>query len=260
MGAWTNLEVNVGGRRIATRQMGAEDRPPVILMHGLGGHQRSWNRVAKAVPDQLRLITFDYRGHGKSEPAQEYSLDGLLTDLEAVIDRAGVVSGYCLVGHSMGADVALLHGAEAPGCRGVVLVDGALPLAPPATDWERLSVMQDRFLFKMLTFFGRRLGLAPSMSITEIRSLAEDVEARRRHFDELLSKLRLPVLYVIGNEADRVPDGAEIHDRKMTAVSELSSSHPGLRIEFLPCGHLVPVRQPDALARLVSDFVSSRGV
>lgn len=251
MGGWAKRDVVVGNRRIATREKpGAEGT--LILLHGLGAHQRTWDRTAKAL-EGFRLITFDYRGHGRSDPAHEYSVDGFLEDLQAVIRRSADADDYVLVGHSIGADLALLSAPPGEGCRGVVLVDGAFHVAPPPTDWERFSILEERLFFRILTSVGRRMGIAPSMSVQQIRSLAEDLESRRLFFRELLSDLRIPALYVVGDQPDRVRDGSAVHDRKMKAAAEISS-RDDVRVEYVPCGHLVPMSQPRRLADLVRGF------
>lgn len=252
MGGWLKRDAVIDGRRIAARERGPRDAPTVVLLHGLGAHQRSWDRVAKPLED-CRVITFDYAGHGRSNPADRYSVDGFLSDLQSIIVEMNVNDGYVLVGHSIGADLALLHASNAAKCRGVVLVDGALTVSPPETDWERFSIMENRFFFKALLSMGRRLGVAPSMSVQDIRVLTDDLERRRPQFAELLKSLRVPALYVIGDRADKIPDGQLIHERKMSSISEIESRYD-VRIEYLPCGHFVLMRQPKRLAELVHQF------
>ena len=234
------------------RERGPAAAPAVILLHGLGAHQRSWDRSAKAL-ENCRAITFDYAGHGRSDPADHYSVDGFLDDLQAVIDQANASDGYVLAGHSIGADLALLHGSASDRCRGLVLVDGALTISPPETDWERFSILEDRWFVRALMFVGRRLGVTPRMSIQDIRALTTELESRREQFGDALKGLRVPALYVIGDQPDKVPDGRLIHDRKMAAVAEISSKFD-VAIEYLPSGHFVPIRQPKQLGTLIHNF------
>lgn len=253
MADWVRRTVLVGGgRKIAVREKGPVTAPAVILLHGLGTHQRSWDRTAKAL-EGVRAITFDHAGHGRSDPADHYSVDGFLDDLQSLIDEMNVDDGYVLAGHSIGADLALLHTSAGDRCRGVVLVDGALSITPPETDWERFSILEDRWFVKALMFVGRRIGVAPSMSMQEIRALTDDVESRRKEFGDALKSLRVPALYVIGDQPDKVPDGQLIHDRKMAAIAEISSGFD-VAIEYVPSGHFVPMRQPNRLGTLIRDF------
>lgn len=254
MAGWLSRDLILGGRRIAVRERGLPGQGTLLLLHGLGMHQRSWDRVAKAL-DGFHLVTFDYAGHGRSDPADEYSVAGLLHDLGAVIAKLAI-DAYIMVGHSIGADLSLLHASSSDACRGLVLVDGALTASPPPADWERLSILQDRFLFRAMTWIGRRVGAAAALSIHEIRLLTEDLEKTRSEFERFLARLVIPVLYVIGDQADRVPDGEVIHERKMSSISDIAARHP-VRVEYVSCGHLVPLRQPQQLGQLIRGFSAS---
>ena len=66
--------------------------------------------------DRYRMLSFDMRGHGNSAHPTDgapLSLDGLLDDLFAVADAAGV-QRFHLVGESIGGTLALLAGLRAP--------------------------------------------------------------------------------------------------------------------------------------------------
>lgn len=254
MAAWLKRDVVVEGRRIAARERGSPERGTLVFVHGLGMHQRSWDRVAEAL-DGFRLVTFDYAGHGRSDPADAYSVAGLLEDLQAVTAQLDVGDRYVMVGHSIGADLSLLHASSSEGCRGTVLVDGALTASALGTDWDEMNLLQDRLLFRVASTIGRRLGVASSLSVHEIRLLTEDLEKARAEFDACLAHLPIPVLYVIGAEADRVPDGEAIHERKMSSISEIAARYP-VRVEYLACGHLVPLRAPAPLGELIRSFAS----
>lgn len=145
MGGWVKRRVEIDGRRISVRERGPGGRI-LILLHGLGAHQRTWDRVVKHL-DGFHVVTFDYAGHGRSDPSDEYSVDRLLDDLASLVSQLDIGEGYVAVGHSIGADLALLHARGAHACRGIVLVDGAFNVSPPETDWEKFSIMEDRLFF-----------------------------------------------------------------------------------------------------------------
>ena len=211
--------------------------------------------MAKKLRD-FHLVTYDFRGHGRSSVGADHGVDTFLHDLNLVISTLAH-GDYILVGHSIGADLALLHtGGETARCRGVVLVDGAFDISPPETNWERLGVIENSAIVRLLMFVGRLLGAVPSMSISQIRTLTDDLEGRRKHFTEHLAALEIPAMYVIGDQPDRVPDGALIHERKMASIERIAAAHQ-VRVEYVPSGHLVPMRQSERLAELVSEFVAT---
>jgi lipase len=104
----------------------------VLAVHGVTASHRAWSWLAQAMPD-TRLIAADLRGRGRSASlpgpvgmaAHARDLVAVLNDFE--LDRADVV------GHSMGAFVALVLGDRHPErLSRLVLVDGGLPLDLPA--------------------------------------------------------------------------------------------------------------------------------
>jgi pimeloyl-ACP methyl ester carboxylesterase len=126
--------IESGRVRLAVRDAGGHGTP-VVLVHGLGAIQRSWDRIAPLLAPHLRVVSYDQRGHGGSQAATDYSPDAFTADLEAVLD-ALALERPVLVGHSFGALLAVEVAAGRPGCAGVVAVDGGLPVPrpPEATD------------------------------------------------------------------------------------------------------------------------------
>lgn len=90
---------------------------PVVLLHGLTATRRYVVMGSKALERSgHRVIGYDARGHGESEPAGEHDAYGygeLVGDLRAVLDERGVDRAV-LVGASMGAHTILRLALEAP--------------------------------------------------------------------------------------------------------------------------------------------------
>jgi pimeloyl-ACP methyl ester carboxylesterase len=87
---------------------GPDGAPTVVLVHGWLCSSRIWHHQVQALSDDLRVVTCDLRGHGRSAPAAtgDYSTAALADDLAAVLDhtvRAG--ERVVVAGHSMGAMV-----------------------------------------------------------------------------------------------------------------------------------------------------------
>ena len=108
------------------------DAPAVLAIHGITANHRCWPLLA----DQLtgvRLIAPDLRGRGGSRDlGGPYGLEQHARDLVAVLDHLGLES-VAVVAHSMGAFVAVMLAARFPDrVSSLTLVDGGLPLDPPA--------------------------------------------------------------------------------------------------------------------------------
>jgi len=46
---------------------GYADKPPIMLLHALGGRGTSWAPVKGRFADRFRVFTVDLRGHGDSD-------------------------------------------------------------------------------------------------------------------------------------------------------------------------------------------------
>ena len=86
---------------------GPEEGETVVLAHGWTEALRFWTYVIRGLEDKgLRVVAYDLRGHGDSEPAKDgdYAIPRFGEDLEAVLaacvpDRQRAV----VAGHSLGA-------------------------------------------------------------------------------------------------------------------------------------------------------------
>jgi pimeloyl-ACP methyl ester carboxylesterase len=93
--------------------------PPLVLAHGMGagGNLNAWSRTGytEALKDDFQLILFDFRGHGRSDKADEVSANDSnpVDDVVAVLDSLGIAQTHYF-GYSMGASAgfrqAISHG------------------------------------------------------------------------------------------------------------------------------------------------------
>jgi pimeloyl-ACP methyl ester carboxylesterase len=96
--------------RISYREAGSG--PALMLMHGLGGNARTWERQLDALSASRRVIAWDAPGYGGSDDlapdVETYARAGL-----ALMDALGVRTA-ALCGHSMGGVIATRLAALAP--------------------------------------------------------------------------------------------------------------------------------------------------
>ena len=96
-----------------------------VLLHGLTSQAHTWDQFARETSDSLRVIAPDLRGHGESTHAEDgYTLDCFADDVKALVRHLNL-STFDLVGHSLGAFIAIRFTAEHPALvNHLVLVDG----------------------------------------------------------------------------------------------------------------------------------------
>ena len=114
----------------------ASGGPSVLAVHGVSSQRRLWLWLADAlgeVAPGVRLVAPDLRGRGDSVDASgPFSMDVHADDLVRVLDDAGLDRVH-VVGMSMGGFVAVHLAARHPErVESLVLVDGGVPMDPPA--------------------------------------------------------------------------------------------------------------------------------
>lgn len=262
----TEQHLVVGSVEIRVEVVG--EGVPVVLLHGLGLSGALWNRVRDDFGPGYRLIVPDLRAAGGTREIEheELSLERWADDLVGLLDALRVERAV-LVGHSLGASIALKVALEHPGkVRALALIgaDATLSnLAPRMlASAERIESMGiekwvAEFWSKNPPFSSESLEREPEM-LVEYRDLvlandpvdyvrqcraiavAEDLSAR-------LGDVTQPALVLIGMEDDRtLPEhGRALAERLGDArVVEL----PGV-------GHTLPLEAPDAVAAAVGTFL-----
>ncbi len=94
------------GTKISYRSFGQGD-PPIICCNGLGVSTFFWTYLEKHFRFSRQVVTWDYRGHGKSElkkNTKHYNITALVQDCLAVLDELKVKKGV-FIGHSLGTQV-----------------------------------------------------------------------------------------------------------------------------------------------------------
>ncbi|MBO0685524.1 MAG: alpha/beta fold hydrolase [Candidatus Dormibacteraeota bacterium] len=250
---------------VAYEVLGPERGAPVALVPGTFSDRRTWLKLAGSLAHSFRCLLFDPRGTGASpDPGTPFTPDDLVDDLLAAMDGARIQDAH-LVGHSLGAVVALLAAARHP-----ARVRRLVAIGPTAWVDARLRMVLDHWesvvgsdldqeavvRALVLEAFGREAfeRLVPAVVRDMLRNpipretLQRYIDCdRRQDLRRHLGRIDAPVLVVAGTE-----DGLSgpFHAR---AVAE---GVAGARLELvLGAGHTLQVERPAELARLVVPFL-----
>jgi pimeloyl-ACP methyl ester carboxylesterase len=135
------------GLRLEARSVPGESGTAVVVTHGFASHQDHEDVLALAEAlhaDGHTVLTYDGRGHGRSEGACT------LGDLEALDVAAAAAAAredadrVVLVGASMGAIAVLRHAAGDPDLAGVVAVSSPAAWEVPRTPRAALAALVTR--------------------------------------------------------------------------------------------------------------------
>jgi pimeloyl-ACP methyl ester carboxylesterase len=87
---------------------------PLLFIHGLGSSTRDWERQAAFFSRHHQVITFDLRGHGKSDKSPgPYSIQLFAADTAALIGSLGIGKTH-VVGLSLRGVIAFQLALETP--------------------------------------------------------------------------------------------------------------------------------------------------
>lgn len=107
----------------------ADDRPPLVLLHGLTFDRQMWTPALAAlrrIDPGRHVLALDLPGHGESSESAPDSLQEIARIIALAVEDAGLISPV-VVGHSVAAMISTIYAARHP-TRGVVNVDQSLTM------------------------------------------------------------------------------------------------------------------------------------
>ena len=105
--------VKVNGVRLFYTLHGA-GAVPLVLVHGSWDSHHVWDLVVPRLAEVFRVVTYDRRGHSKSErPTGQGSVREDVADLAALLEHLGHVPAW-VIGNSFGASITLRLASEHP--------------------------------------------------------------------------------------------------------------------------------------------------
>ena len=113
---------------VRTKKKGIKPRKTVLFLHGIGNSGAAWQDVIDKLPDDIRVISIDLLGFGQSPRPKKVIYDAR-TQSRAVIAtllKAGITGRLVIVGHSLGALVAVEVAKRYP-----VIVRSLILCSPP---------------------------------------------------------------------------------------------------------------------------------
>ncbi len=258
-------EVLRDGVKIYYETQGPEDGPVVVFSNSLGTSLHLWDPILPYLPDDLRIIRYDMRGHGRSDaPDGHYTMGQLISDAEAVCDACNVRNAV-FVGLSVGGMIAQGLAVKRPDLiRALVLSCTAAKIGNPAFWQDRIAMIREHGMSAvsdeiMKRWFGRDFYNSPELALWKAMFEAVDVTGYTgvcaaiagTDFYTPTSGLRIPTLGIAGSE-----DGSTPPD----LVRETVDLIPGSQFALMQrAGHLPCVEQPEAYAAHLTAFLRNTG-
>jgi pimeloyl-ACP methyl ester carboxylesterase len=263
---------------------GPESPEPVVLLHGHSDCAATFQFLVDELPAGWPLAALDWRGFGDSARSPGgYWFPDYYADLEAVLDALCPAGPARIVGHSMGANVAMAYAGLRPSrVAALVNLEGIglartdparaparftawldeLKTEPPVAGYASVAALAERVMKR-----NPRLTPARAAFIAECWSRplpgggvrlhgdprhrrVNPVLYRREEMEACWRRIEAPVLLVTGGESEMparlAPEGGVESFRAFVRKLELAT--------VAGAGHMLHHDEPRAVARLIEDF------
>jgi pimeloyl-ACP methyl ester carboxylesterase len=265
---------------------GPDSGDPVLFLHGYADAAATFQFVADELAPTLPVVAIDWRGFGHSAraPGGCYWFPDYYADLEAFIDALCPQGPARVVGHSMGANVAMIYAGVRPArVRALVNLEGfGLPRTTPDQAPGRVGKWLDQLAgaaefgdyADVAELAGRIQKRNPRLSRERaewvaacwsapkpgggVRLLADPAHRlvnpylyRREEMEACWRRIEAPVLLVLGDQSELVA--------RLGLEGGIETFRPlvrNLRIERVAgAGHMLHHEEPRAVARLIESFL-----
>lgn len=244
---------------------------PLVILHGLYGNHGNWSTHARHLAAHYAVYGFDARNHGQSPHADSMRLEEMAADVAETMDSLGIPTAHVL-GHSMGGKTAMLLALREPErVRSLIVVD----IAPVAYEKGVDPVLKALLSLDPAQLTSRTQAdaqLAERITSKEVRDflLSNLQRSPEGHFHW---RINLPVIRDYFDEVTGWPEQAKPYEgpalfiRGETSDYVLPEYYAAMRRQFpngtlktvANAGHWVHSEKPEALQRLVENFLAESG-
>ena len=262
-----NISLKVNDLEISYNDEGPENRPVVIFIHGFPFNKSMWDFQLETLKEHYRVIAYDVRGHGKSEPGKgDFSIDLFADDLIHFMDELAIDTAI-VCGLSMGGYIALNAIERYPSrFTGLILCDTQSKADNSEAREKRMKAIESirvnglehyaeesiKNLFAFLSFTTKREEIAAVKNMilkTTVETIIKTLHALagRKDMSAKLGEIKVPVLIMVGKkDIITPPEKSEfMHEKIEDSTLEL--------IDY--AGHLSNLENPEDFNRNLKKFL-----
>jgi len=232
----SNIKLMVNNLVVSYTDQGPEEAPVIIFIHGFPLNKTMWDNQVDALKEDYRVVSYDIRGHGDSEPGNEdFSIKLFVADLLHLMD-ALKIDKASLCGLSMGGYIAL-NAIENYSERfdALVLSDTNCIADPPKAKQKRLTTIESIREFGVEKYVNDSIVhlFAPESFTTHKKAISDVKEmilntseqslgktlmalSQRKATCSKLPEITIPVLFLVGEEDEITPpEASELMHQKI---------------------------------------------
>lgn len=223
---------------------------PVIFIHGWLGSWRYWWPSMQALSAARRSFAFDLWGFGdSSKVADNYSLEAYADMLEQFIERLGIQRPIMLVGHALGAVIALRFAKDhAEDVDKVVAV--SLPLHGSLLHERLATTDPDAFVSRVLGKSNSFPEVDAELHKTDRAAMNQTAgELSELDFESDLKETLCPLLTIFGSQ-----DSVIRPPRDERGLLQCADENR-YTVSLDECGHFPMLQEKAKFNRLLLDFI-----
>jgi pimeloyl-ACP methyl ester carboxylesterase len=265
--------VTVNGLRIHFLDWGAEGKPPLIMLHGIGRVARTFDHIAPHFAPNYHVMAVDMRGHGDSDwdPKGAYLVEDYTKDIEGLAVQLHL-RNITIWGNSTGGRVAQVFAGLHPELVSAVIAEDVGPERPTqvAESVTRQLKQEDEKGWASEDELLTQLRASNPRTPEEILQAYAHYGSKRRPDGRVIWKrdpaigngfvptelwrfvreIRSPIIYVLGGRSTIVPAGTQ---------DELKKALPQAQIVTIPgVGHYPSEENTQAYLAIVDKFLASK--
>ena len=265
------INITINNLTVSYSDHGPDDAPAIIFIHGFPLNKSMWDMQVAALKENYRVIAYDIRGHGDSDPGiDEFFIELFVIDLLRLMEKLRIEKSV-LCGLSLGGYIALNAVLKHPDrFDGLILNDTQCIADTPEIKENRCQaiirimkngveqytdeIIKNLFAAESFTKMKNVIAEVKEMIIsTPKQSLCNTLHAlaERKETCTQLPEINIPVLIMVGKEDKITPIAAaqQMHEKILNSKLEIIQQ----------AGHLSNLENPTAFNTHLVKFLELVG-
>ncbi len=267
----SNISISINNLIVSYNDQGPDDAPVIIFIHGFPLNKSMWDMQVDVLKDNYRVIAYDIRGYGNSDPGiDDFFIELFVQDLLRFMDKLGIEKSI-LCGLSLGGYIALNAVLKYPDRFDGLILNDTQCIADTSEIKEKRCIAITSIMNNEVKQYADEIikSLLAPESFTKRKSVVATVKemiistpkhslcntlhalAERKDICNQLHEINIPVLIMVGKDDKITPIAAaqQIHEKIFNSKLEIIQH----------AGHLTNLENPTAFNTHLVKFLEPVG-
>jgi esterase len=265
--------ITVNGLRIHYLEWGSTDKPPLIMLHGIGRVAHTFDHIAPQFASRYHVMAVDMRGHGDSawDPKGAYLVEDYVKDIEGLAQQLRL-RNIVIWGNSTGGRVAQVFAGLHPDLVAAVISEDVGPERPREIAdgmTVRLKQEDERGWASEAELLAQQKSSSPRTGEDILRAYVHYGSKPRAdgriiwkrdpaigngfvptELWRFVREIKSPIIYVLGGRSTIVPATTQAELRKVLPQAQI--------VTILGAGHYPSEENPSEFLAIVDKFLAGK--